>query len=210
MTRILIVDDHPLIREGLKTLLHDEPDLKVVAEARNSHEVLQGIEQHDLDLIILDISLPGKSGLDVLRELKQRRSKTPVLVLTMHPEARYAQRAFKAGAVGYLTKDSVPAELVKAIRKVLANRRYISERFAEKLILDLEAKVEELPHEALSDREYQVFCMIASGKGTHEIAKELSLREATIYTYRERILEKMNMKSVVELARYALECGLIE
>jgi DNA-binding NarL/FixJ family response regulator len=208
--RILIADDHPLIREGLKTCLQDEVDMKVVAEARTGHEVLQYVQKERPDLVILDISLPEKSGLDVLKDLKALGLKIPVLVLTMHPEKRYALRALKAGARGYLTKGRAPTELVQAIRKVVSGGKYISETVAEILAIDPGAVIEELPHETLSDREYQVFTGIASGKSVRQIADELSLSEATVYTYRERILGKMKMNSVAELTRYALEHELID
>ncbi len=210
MIRVLIADDHPLIREGLRTLLQDEADMKVTAEASNGLEVLRCVEQDVVDVMVLDISLPDGNGIDVLKELRRRQYKVPVLFLTLHAEERYALRAFKAGGAGYLTKECASEELVKAIRKVASGRRYISERFAENLNLDLESRREGHLHETLSDREYQVFCLIASGKRVHDIAETLGLSEATIYTYRERIVEKTRLNSVAEFTRYALENRLID
>jgi two-component system invasion response regulator UvrY len=208
--RILIADDHELIRAGLKTLLAHESDLKVVAEAKNGHEVLEYVGKNTVDIILLDISMPEKSGFDVLGDLKKRGSRVPVLMLTMHPEKRYAPRAFKSGAAGYVTKTSASTELVAAIRTIISGKRYISPEYAEQVAHDFQNRLGGMLHEELSDREYQVFCLIASGDSIHDIAETLHIGEATVYTHRERILEKMHMKSVAELARYAVEQGLIE
>lgn len=209
MIRILIADDHVVVHRGLRQILGDEPDMSVVGEALNAHEVLALVRKRDCDVVVLDISMPGKSGLDILDELKQERPKLPVLVLSMHPEDRYAVRALKVGAAGYLTKESAPEELVKAIRKVAAGGRYISASLAEGLAFALSTNTEQPPHETLSNREYQVLCMIGSGKSVGEIAAELSLSVKTISTYRARILEKMTMKNTAQLIYYALQNRLV-
>jgi DNA-binding NarL/FixJ family response regulator len=208
--RILIADDHPLIRDGLRSLLAHEIDFSVVAEAKDGHEVLAAVMKQPVDIILLDISMPDKSGFDVLGELKNRGIRVPILILTAHPERRYAPRAFRLGAAGYVTKTSASTELVAAIRTVMSGKRYVSPMFAQQLAQDYQRKSEGLLHEDLSDREFQVFCLIATGASIRDIAKELTISEATVYTHRERIFEKMKMKSVAELARYAIEQGLIE
>lgn len=208
MIRIMIVDDHPLIREGLKTLLNAEKDMRVVAEAGSAGEAIDVLLRMDADVVILDISMPGKSGLDAIKEFR-RHSKAAILFLTIHPEKRYALRAFKAGASGYLTKESAPKELINAIRKVMRGEKYASERFSNELVFNLTELDKPVGHLALSDREFEVFLKLAAGKDVHEIAHELSLSEATVYSHRERILEKMNMNSLQELTRYAMEQGLL-
>ncbi len=210
MIKILIADDHPIVRQGLKQILLEESDVKVLGEAQNSHEVLNFVQKQNWDVVILDITMPGRGGLDVLKELKQQRPKLPVLILSMHPEDQYAVRALKAHASGYLTKDSAPEELVKAIRKILRGGKYISPTLAEKLAFDLETETEKPLHETLSDRESQVMLMIASGKTVSQIAEELSLSVKTIGTYRARILEKMKMKTNAELMHYVFKNKLIE
>ena len=210
MVRILIADDHALIREGLKKILKGAQDFSVVSEAQNAREVIEEVKKQDLDVVILDISLPGKSGLELLKDLKQDYPRLPVLILSMHPEDRFAVRALKAGAAGYVTKDSAVEELVKAIRKVVNGRKYVSPALAEKLAFDLETDTGKPPHESLSDREYQVMCMIAIGKSVREIAGELFLSVSTVNTYRGRILEKMNMKTDAELIRYAVQNQLVD
>lgn len=210
MIRILIADDHPLIREGLKTLLQDEPDLTVVREARTASEVLQYTVKKEVDVVVLDISLPDRSGLDVLRELKKLQPKLPVLILSMHPEKRFALRALKAGASGYITKETVSEELVKAIRKVNQRGKYVSSALAEILASEVGSSKGQMPHEALSNREFDVFRMIANGKAMAEIAEELHLSLSTVHTYRARILAKMNMQSTAELIHYGVHNNLIE
>jgi two-component system, NarL family, invasion response regulator UvrY len=209
MINILIADDHELIREGLKKILKKETDMQVLGEASNAQQVFNLVKNGKLSIVLLDISMPGPSGLDVLTELKRDYPKLPVLILSMHPEDRFAVRALKAGAAGYVTKDGAVAELVNAIRKVVAGGKYVSPHLAEKLADDLE-KSEKPLHENLSDREFQVMCLIASGKKTSEIAEELALSISTVNTYRTRILEKMKMETNVELTRYAIENHLIE
>ena len=210
MINILIADDHELIREGLQKILKKEMDMEVMGEARNAREVFDQVKNRKLSIVLLDISMPGLSGLDVLTELKQSYPKLPVLILSMHPEDRFAVRALKAGAAGYVTKDSAVTELVQAIRKVVTGGRYVSVRLAEKLVEELDQGTEKPVHEMLSDREFQVMRMVAAGKKMSEIAEELSLSVSTVSTYRQRILEKMNMGSNVDLIRYAIENHLIE
>jgi len=209
MLRVIIVDDHPIVRQGLKQILSEEPDMTVFGEAQNSQEVLQLISEQDWDIVVLDITLPGRGGLDVLKEIKHERPKLPVLILSIHPEDQYAVRAFKAGASGYLTKESAPQELVRAIRKILRGGKYVSSALAEKLAFDLETEEKRPIHETLSDREYQVMLMIASGKSTSAIAEEMALSMKTVSTYRARILEKMKMKTNAELTHYAVMNGLV-
>ncbi|MBI4457249.1 MAG: response regulator transcription factor [Acidobacteria bacterium] len=209
MIKILVADDHAVVREGLKQIVSETKDLVVAGEASNGQEVLDRVRSSHWDVVLLDIAMPGRGGLDVLRELRSERPKLPILVLTMHPEDQYAVRVLKAGAAGYLTKESAPQQLVEAIRKVVKGGKYISPSVAEELALYLEPDVEKLPHEILSDREYQVFCMIASGKTVSQIAVELALSVKTISSYRTRILEKMRMKNNAELTHYAMKRGLV-
>jgi two-component system, NarL family, invasion response regulator UvrY len=209
MIRIIIVDDHTVVRRGLKQILSEESDMSVVGEAHNAQEMLTLVRKQQCDVVVADISMPGRSGLDVLKELKQDRPKLPVLVLSMHPEDQYAVRALKLGASGYMTKESAPEELVKAIRKVVSGGRYVSPALAEKLALDLAVDTDRSPHETLSEREHQVFSMIARGKTVKEIADELALSVKTISTYRTRILEKMAMKNNAELIHYAISNRLV-
>ena len=210
MIRILVVDDHPMIRKGIKQIIEGNFDLVVEDEASNGYEALEKVLTNNFDVILLDISIPGINGLDVLKQIKNIKSNLPILVLSMYPEEQYAVRVLKAGASGYLTKESAPDELVMAIRKVANGRKYISSSLAEKLASYLEIGVEQLPHETLSDREYQVMRMIAAGKTVSEIAEELSLSIQTISTYRSRILQKMRMKNNVELANYAIRNQLLD
>jgi DNA-binding NarL/FixJ family response regulator len=210
LINILIADDHELIREGLKKILKKETDMEVVGEAQNAQEVFEQVKNRKLSIVLLDISMPGLSGLDALTELRQNYPHLPVLILSMHPEDRFAVRALKAGAAGYITKDSAVSELVNAIRKVVGGSKYVSVRLAEKLADELEKGTEKPLHETLSDREFQVMRMVAAGKKISDIANELSLSISTVNTYRTRILEKMKMKTNVELTRYAIENHLIE
>jgi two-component system invasion response regulator UvrY len=209
MIRILIADDHTVVRRGVKEIVSEEPDMVVAGEAHTAQEVLELVRTQQWDVVVLDISMPGRSGLDVLKELKQERPHLPVLVLSMHPEDQYAVRVLKMGAAGYLTKGSTSEELVKAIRKVVTRGRYVSPSLAEKLAVDLASNDERPPQETLSTREYQVLCLIGSGKGVTEIAAELSLSVKTISMYRARILEKMNMKNNAELIFYAIQNRLV-
>lgn len=209
MTRILIADDHAILRKGLRRILTEMNEGYDIDEASDGYEVIEKTRDKDYDLILLDISMPGLSGLDALKQIKTENPKLPVLILTMHPEEQYALRALKAGASGYLTKESVPDELMNAIRKILKGGKYLSNSLAERLAFALDEKAEKQPHELLSDREYQVFCLIASGKGLTEIAEEMSLSVKTVSTYRSRILDKMKMKSNAELIHYAIKNKLV-
>ena len=202
--RILIADDHAVVRTGLKEILAQEFPRAVFGEAGSSAETLEKIRKEPWDVLVLDISMPGRSGLDVLHELKDAHSKLPVLVLSMHSEEEYAVRTLKAGAAGYLTKESAPDELVNAIKKLLAGGKYVSESLAQILVADLEAGDGQAPHDLLSDREFEVMLMIASGKTVTEIGKKLSLSVKTISTYRRRILEKMGLRSNADLTQYAI------
>jgi two-component system invasion response regulator UvrY len=207
MTRILIADDHAIFREGLKQILEDVPDMVVVDDASCGQEVLDKVAKNDYDLLLLDIAMPGLSGLETLKLLKGQKPKLRVLVLSMYPEEQYAVRAIKAGASGYITKASASEELLEAIRKVSQGGRYISVSIAEKLLFDIEP--EQSPHERLSNREYQIFCMIARGKTVSEIALELFLSVKTVSTHRVHILDKMKMKSNAELTNYAIKHNLV-
>ena len=209
MLKILIADDHAIVRQGLKQIVTETPDMVVAGEANNGQELLNKIKESDYDVVVLDITMPGRDGMDVLKQLRSEKPELPVLMLSIHPEEQYALRALRAGAAGYLTKESAPDELVVAIQKVSRGGKYISSSLAEKLAFELEVGREQAPHETLSDREYHVMCLIASGKTVMEIAQELSLSEKTISTYRSRILEKMKMKNNAELTYYAIKNQLV-
>ena len=210
MIRALIADDHAVVRQGLKQILGDTPEMVVAGEATTGQEVLDKIRAETWDVVVLDISMPDRSGLDILKQLRSERPKLPVLVLSMHSEDQYAMRVLKAGASGYLTKDSAPDELVKAIRQVVRGGRYVSSSLAEKLAFEIGTDPSRLPHETLSDREFQVLRMIAAGKSVTEIAAELCLSPKTFSTYRARMLEKMNLGTNAELIRYAIQNHLID
>ena len=210
MMKILIADDHAVVRQGLKQIIGDEADMQLIGEAENAAEVLQFVRSADLDVVILDISMSGKSGLDVLPEILILRPKIKILILSMHAEEQFAIRALKSGASGYITKQSAPNELVKAIRKVNSGGKYVSESIAEQLAFFVGNDTSKLQHERLSDREFQVLRRIAEGRTLREIADELFISEKTVGTYRVRILEKMNMKRNAELIRYAVQNKLIE
>jgi DNA-binding NarL/FixJ family response regulator len=208
--RILIADDHAILRRGLKEILARELKEVLCGEAENAQQVLAQIQNQEWDLVILDITMPGRSGLEVIRDLKAVRPKLPVLVLSMHPEDQYGKRVLRAGASGYMKKESAPEELIKAIHKVLAGGRYVSPALAEKLALELSGEAERAPHERLSDRELEVLRMIAAGKTVSQLAEELHLSVTTVSTYRARLLEKMGMTTNAELVRYALQNGLVD
>jgi DNA-binding NarL/FixJ family response regulator len=210
MLRIALCDDHPIFRQGLTTILHPQSDIKVELEVGSGAALLQQSEGMHLDVIVLDISLPDMNGLDVIKALHAAGNRAGVLVLSMHPEEQYARRVLKAGASGYLQKDSPPDEFIAAIRKIARGGRYVTANLAESLVLDLEGRADMPPHELLSDREYQVLCLMAAGRGVKEIAHELSLSAPTISTYRARIFLKLGISSTAELVRYALDHRLVE
>lgn len=210
MKRILIVDDHEVVRDGVKRVFQEQARTTAFGDASTPSEALQLIAAHDWDIVVLDLSLGSRSGLDLLKELKQVRPRVPVLILSMHSEEQYARRAFKAGAAGYITKDSSGAELSKAIDKVIKGGKYVSPTLAERLVTYLEQGADTAPQDTLSDREFQVMRLIASGKTVGEIGELLALSDKTISTYRARILEKMGMKTNAELTHYAIHNGLVE
>jgi len=210
MIKVLIVDDHTIVREGLRQILEETSDIAVADEASSAREVINKVWNNDYDIVLLDISLPGRSGLDVLKQLKSIKPNLPILILSMHPEEQYAIRSLRAKASGYLTKESASEELIDAIRKVAQGRKYITSSIAEKLAFELEDSTVCSYHEKLSDREFQVMCMIASGKRIKEIADTLSLSVKTISTYRARILKKMNMQNNSQLIHYAIKSGLVD
>ncbi len=210
MIKIIIADDHPVVRAGLKQILEEDPQIEVAGEAENGNILLEKIRRQDVDVILLDLKMPGMDGLDVLKQLKIDAPKIPVVVLTIYPEAEYALRVLRAGASGYLTKESAPDELVTAVRKVHQGGKFITPSLAEKIAYALDPDAEKLPHESLSDREYQVLCLIASGKTVSQIAEELVLSVKTISSYRTRILGKMMMKTNAELTHYAIANRLVD
>jgi two-component system invasion response regulator UvrY len=210
MIRALLADDHRLVREGLKQLLSEAPGIVVAAEAANSQEVMEKVRTEEIDVVLLDISMPGRSGLEVLKELKRIRPNLPVLMVTMYPEKEYAVRALKTGAAGYLTKSCAPDELITAVRRVTSGGRYVSPSVAEVLAVELQEGVEKPRHELLSNRELQVMLMIARGKTVGEIAVDMCLSAKTVSTYRTRILDKLKLSNNAEIARYAIKEGLVE
>ena len=209
MTRVLIVDDHAILRRGLKALLADDFLGAEFGEASDAREALEQLHKKQWDVALLDITLPGKNGLDLLKELKIEWPGLPVLVLSAHAEDQFAVRALKAGASGYMTKESAPEELVKAVRKILAGGRYVSSALAEKLASRVGKDTKGTAHETLSDREYDVMCRIASGKTVTEIGEDMALSAKTISTYRARVLEKLGLKNSAEIIRYAIRTGLV-
>ena len=209
MIRVLIADDHAIVRAGLKQIVADTDDIVVAGEAANGHEVLDFTRRDTCDVVLLDIAMPGKDGLNTLKELRLEKPQLPVLILSMYPEEQYAVRLLKAGASGYLTKESAPQELVEAIRKVAKKGKYVSASLAETLAFLLDEDNTRPPHERLSDREYQVMVMMASGKTATEAAETMCLSVKTISTYRMRALRKMGMRTNAEFAFYAMKEGLI-
>ncbi len=207
--KVIIADDHSIVRKGLKQILLEEYPFATVGEASNAEELIKLAMSDTWDVVITDLSMPGRSGLDALRQIREAFPKLPVLVLSMHPEDQYAIRVLKAGASGYLNKDTAQDELIQAMRKVLIGKKYISAKVAEQMADVLEGNSDAALHESLSDREFDVLKMLAAGKSVSEIAASLSLSSTTVSTYRSRILEKMKMKSNADLTRYALENKLI-
>ena len=210
MIKLLIADDHPIVREGLKQIIRNAPDIIISGEANDGIEVLSKIKKENYDVILLDISMPRKNGIEILNEIRKEKIKSRILILSIHPEEQYAMRALKAGAYGYLTKDSVPNELISAIRKVSMGEKYIRPSLTEKLVDALKVGFDKPVHEALSNREYQVMLLLASGKSMQEIAKELFLSVKTVSTYKTRILKKMKMKNTFEIIYYAIKNKLVE
>ena len=209
MTRILVVDDHAIVRQGLKQILADTPDLVVAGEASTGQEALEKVRTGQWDVVVLDISLPDRSGLTVLEQLKTQYPDLPVLVLSMHAEEQYAVRVMKAGAAGYLPKESAPDQLVSAIHKVARGGKYVSPTLMEKFVSDLGTDPKKPRHEILSAREFQVLCMIAGGKSLTEIAEDLGVSVKTISTHRTRMLKKMELKTNADLIHYAIRTGLV-
>ncbi len=209
VTKILVVDDHAVVRQGVKQILNEQFQGAVIGEARNAEEMIDRIRKFTWDIVVLDVGMPGKSGLDALKDLKQVCPKLPVLVLSAYPEDQLARRMLKAGASGYLTKDSAPNELVQALKKILGGGKFVSASMAELLVANLNEEAGRPLHEMLSDREYQVMCLIAVGKSLKEIADDLCVGISTVNTYRARILEKMQFKNNTELTHYAIENRLV-
>jgi DNA-binding NarL/FixJ family response regulator len=206
MIRVVIADDHAVVRKGLRQILSAESDIEVAGEAANADELLRLVRKQRWDAVVLDITMPGKSGLEVLKELKQERPRLPVLILTIHAEDQFGVRALRAGALGYLTKEGAPTELVRAVRKVVAGKRYVSPSLAEAFATSSNAPV----HQILSDREYEVMRFLASGKTATGVAKELKLSVKTISTYRSRILDKLRLKNTAELMKFAIRNRLVD
>jgi two-component system, NarL family, invasion response regulator UvrY len=209
MLRILLADDHAVVRRGVKQILVEAFPQAVFGEVQNALELLNLIGKEHWDIVMLDLNMPGGTGLEALKQIKQAHPQLPVLILTMFPEDQYAVRTIRAGAAGYLNKESAPEELVQAIQKILRGGKYISAAVADELVLYALDEDDQPLHKHLSDREYQVLCLIASGKEVKEISIELALSAKTISTYRTRILEKMNMKTNAELTHYAIHNGLV-
>lgn len=209
-TRVLIADDHVIVREGLKRILASEPAFEVAGEAGDGHEVLAAVRAGGFDVLLLDLSMPGRSGIDLVRQVKSERPALHVLVLSMHDEQQYAVRAIRAGASGYLTKDTATTQLVAALRKIASGGLFITPAVAEALALGLQAPAEELPHKRLSDREYEVFMLLANGESVSGIAERLHLSVKTVSTHKTHVLEKMNLGSLAELVRYAVAHRLLD
>jgi two-component system invasion response regulator UvrY len=208
--RVLIADDHPLVRSGLVHILQQEPDFYPPGEAENSDQALQRIEEKPWDVVVLDIAMPGRSGLETLSEIKRLHPPLPVLIMSMHSEEQFAIRAIKSGASGYINKNEAAPELVRAIRRILSGRKYVSAALAEVMAKAIESGEDRPLHETLSNREYHVVCRIAAGKSLSEIAEATTLSVKTISTYRSRALEKMSMRTNAELTRYAIRNGLVD
>jgi DNA-binding NarL/FixJ family response regulator len=210
MIRILIADDHAIVRAGLQTLLSGHPDMEVAGEASSGTEAIRMVREGKWDVVLLDISMPDKNGVDTLTEIKRHRPELPVVMLSMHPESQYAVSLLRAGASGYVSKEGAPEELVVAIRTVAQGRRYVSATLGELLAADLDRTADRSLHGGLSEREFQIFCKLATGQPVSRIAEELFLSVKTVSTYRARILEKMGMKTNADLTYYAIKNGLIE
>jgi two-component system, NarL family, invasion response regulator UvrY len=208
MIRVFIADDHAIVRKGFCQIIEETDGMQVVGEATNGDDVLAQVSKAEWDVLVLDLSMPGRSGLDVIQAVRDLRPKLPILVLSMHPEDQYAVRLLKNGIAGYINKETALDNLVNAIRKVVTGGKYVSEALAEKMAFDLTGPSDKGSHESLSDREYRVLCMIGEGKSVSQIAEELFISVKTISTYRTRILEKMNLSTTADLIRYAVENNL--
>ena len=208
--RILIVDDHAIIREGLMRIIQSEKDMEVAGSVKNASEAINELSGHPVDVVILDVNMPGRSGLDIIKDIKKLQPKAAVLMLSMYSEERFAIRALKAGASGYLTKDMATEEVITAIRIIHSGRRYITATLAESMANNLQETSEKNPHDCLSDREFEVMCMIGAGKSVNEIAEVLSLSSRTVSTYRSRILIKMNLPNTSRIMQYAISKGLVD
>ena len=208
--RVLVCDDHPIVRKGLREILEQAGAPVTVGEAASAAEGLALARKQPWDIVVLDITMPGRSGLELLKELKSERPNVPVLVLSVHPAEQYAVRVLRAGASGYLTKESAPEELLTAIRHIVRGGRYISPSVGETLVDDLDRPVERLPHQTLSDRKFEIMRLLAAGKSVSEIAKQLRLSVKTVSTYRARVLEKLNLRTTAEIMRYAIKHGLVD
>lgn len=209
MIRLVIADDHAIVRGGLKQIFALSPDLKVVGEAVNGNEVLECLRQEPFDLLLLDLNMPGISGMDLITRVKAHRPELPILVLSMHNEPQVAARALKAGANGYITKDCEPDVLLTAIRKVAARGNYIAPELAEKMVFDVTSTALHPPHSLLSNRELEVLRLLTTGKGVNEIAEQLSISNKTVSTHKVRLMEKMNLSSMADLMRYAMQHDLL-
>lgn len=209
MIRVLVCDDHAIVRRGLRQILAETPDIEVAAEAATAAEVLRLVREQRFNVVVLDVNLPGGSGIDLIGEIRKEPNAPPVLILTVYPEEQYAVRAIRAGAAGFLTKESAPEKLIEAVRKVAARGRWVSAELAETLASVLAGEAQGAPHERLSDREFEIMKMLASGKTVSEVARELSLSVKTVSTHRTRILGKMGMKTNAELTHYAVRNGLV-
>lgn len=210
MIKVFIADDHTLIREGIKNLISLESDIKLVGETSNPFEVIDLIRKTNCDILILDISMPGKNGLDLLKEIKAAEINVKVLIMTMLPEEQFAKRVLKVGAAGYLTKDSASTDVITAIRRIAGGKKYVSQSLAEKLATDLDESIEKEPQEILSDREFQILYLIATGKTQTEIADELTISISTVNTYRSRILQKLNLQNNADIIHFAYQHKLID
>jgi DNA-binding NarL/FixJ family response regulator len=210
LLKICIADDHAIVRKGLKQILSETPDLVVSGEAATGQELLRQVSKGDFDVVLLDISMPGRNGLEILKELRAEKPRLPVLILSVYPEEQYAVRALKTGAAGYLTKESAPEELIAAIRRISLGKKYVTASLAEKLAAYLETDHEKPPHESMSNREFGIMVRIGAGKSVTEIANELMLSVKTVSTYRSRILKKLGLNTNAEIMKYAIRNGLAE
>jgi len=210
MIRVLVADDHAVVRRGLVQILEEAPDMVTAGQASTGRQVLQRVRESDYDVLVLDIAMPDGSGLEILKELQSLKPNLPVLILSVYSEKQYAVRTLRAGAAGYLTKESAPQELIAAIRRVAQGKKYVTPSLAQVLVAALGSEPGREPHETLSDREYQVMCLLAAGRTVTDIARELSLSVKTVSTYRTRVLGKLSLRNTAEIIRYALERGLVD